>query len=227
MIFSSNMTVDTQFFLDGVLLDVVDHFTYLGFRIDRRLTFTDEITHITGKLASCSSVLSRCRCFLDTDTLYKLFNCLAVPYINYSHTFISFVSKRDFSKLQVAYENIGKVIFSCVNSNPDVAVWMSLKHRLYRMNLLFIFNIVHKSFAPALIFSLHYLNKTYNTRNKNTFVHPRVNKSVTTRAFYYWAPRIWDTLPASYRVDMSKERFKNYLDVLDLSQFVCSIPNFM
>jgi hypothetical protein len=183
-----------QIYYENTPLEQVNMFKYLGYSIDNKLNFSYETLSVISKLNKCAAILSRSRSFLDTNVLLKIFNCLAISYVNYAHIFIAFTNKSSLKKLVRCFNNIGSIIYHCSSKYLHVFNWIPLDIRLLIANLNFIHRIIYKSCCPPLKNIFTFRNKPYNTRSKNTFDHIRCNKKVTERAFKYWAPRLWDTL---------------------------------
>lgn len=210
MVFSPTCpSLDNLIFnIRGENIEIVDTFKYLGYHFDRRLSFTSEASHICAKLSRGSSIIARCKAFLDCKLLFNLFNCLILPYINYSHTMLAFTNKRDFLKLESIYNNVGKIIYSCVRSDLSRRNWLDLRFRILVSNYIFLYGIIYKFHAPPLADSLKPIEKKYFTRSTHSFLHPRSNKQSSCRMFRHWAPRLWDMLPVTLRSDVSDYGFR-------------------
>jgi hypothetical protein len=190
---------DIHFRINDTYIDIVDSYKYLGYVIDSRLSSKQTVRDVCSRMSTGIAVLSRCRSFLPHGVILLLSNSIILPHLYYSHFKTAFSTKADFMRLEASYNNVGKVIFSCVKRDLCDLDWLDIRQRLLFANIYFIFNIVHHSHAPPLLNTLLPINKKYNTRNAHSFTHPRVSKRATTIAFSYWVPRLWDSLPLTIK----------------------------
>lgn len=196
-----------QIFYNDTLLEHVNVFKYLGYTIDCKLNFSNETNTVISKLNKCAAIISRSRSFLDTDVLLKILNCLALSYINYAHTFITYTNKSSLNKLVRCYNNLGCTIYHCSTHCLHLFNWIPLDNRLLLANLTFIHRIIYNNCCPSLKYVFATRSRPYNTRLKNTFEHIRCNKKVTEGAFQYWAPRLWDNMDEDLKNSSNQRTF--------------------
>ena len=69
---------------DGVGVEQVNDFKYLGIVLDSRLTFEAHLSGLAKKIASRIGVLGRIRKYLPHDIRVMLYNALVLPYFDYA-----------------------------------------------------------------------------------------------------------------------------------------------
>ena len=187
-------------------LEFVKEFKYLGYYIDRSLSFNLECDEITKKLLRCASIVYRWNSILSEQSTKKIIECLAFCYLNYTHTFISFANITAQNRLCGSFKKIGSA-----HKNYH---WSSLYKHLQIANLGFLHLIVHCEHAPPL---RHYLlpqSHTHNTRHANTFRHQGFHKSKSKKAFSNWAPRLWNNLDNSVKAIKNHHTFMKHIKTL-------------
>ena len=75
--------LDTDLFIAGVKIDMVDKTKFLGVVIDPYLTFNAHISYIKGKVARGVGILNKCKRLLNASTLKTLYYSFLYPYFNY------------------------------------------------------------------------------------------------------------------------------------------------
>jgi hypothetical protein len=195
-------------------LEQVDSFEYLGYKLDNRLNFSEEVAKIITKLNKCTAILARCRPFLDTRALFNIFNCLALSYINYSHPFISNANTCVRNKITRCYNNVGAVMYHCSPKALALQNWIPLDCRLYLANLVFIHRIIRNNCCHSLCSVFVSRKRPYNTRSTFTYEHIRCNTKCMERSFEFWAPRLWDALPENMKNIGNSDTFSRHLKTL-------------
>ena len=76
-------TLDTDFIIDNVKIDMVEKTKFLGVMIDSYLNFNSHIMYIKGKIARGVGILNKCKKYLNESTLVTLYYSFVYPYFNY------------------------------------------------------------------------------------------------------------------------------------------------
>ena len=74
--------------IDGINIESVDHFNFLGLTLDSRMTWNNHTTNISNKI-KCSrtiGVLNRIKHFIPLIVRILLYNTLILPHFNYCIT---------------------------------------------------------------------------------------------------------------------------------------------
>lgn len=198
--------------VQGHAIDVVPVFKYVGYHFDEKLSFNHEVSTLVSKLNKCAGVLARCRTFLNYNTLQCIFNCLCLPYINYSHILLVHISRKNYDLIDRSYTNIGRVLHHCNSSDlMRFDDWTLLFRRLLFATICFIYRVVFDGCAPTLKLLLSSRKNTYNTRSNDDFTYTSICLSVSSKSFRFWAPRLWNILPESMRCHRNYIHFKKTL----------------
>ena len=70
--------------LDGVGLNKLEHTKFLGLEIDEHLSWRNHISEVTSKIAKNIGIINHLRKLVPGYILLTLYNCLVLPYLNYS-----------------------------------------------------------------------------------------------------------------------------------------------
>jgi hypothetical protein len=211
------------FSINGIPLETVHDFKYLGYNIDDRMNFNKESYSVSSKLGKCCALLARSRTFIDRKTLLLITESLAFSYLNYSHTFLFTTNKHTFCRLQQSYNNLAKVIFHTYSmSHCYDKHWLPLSKRLLISNFTFLYKVITFGHSPSLFNSLSYFQKphSYKTRCKAVLKPQHVCKKSSVKSFYYWAPLLWNSLPLEISSEKSFILFK-----AKMSHFICKLSN--
>jgi hypothetical protein len=86
MLFSLNNTLhDTKLSLviDGAVIDTVKTTTFLGVKIDNKLTFAEHLIQTCNKVSKSIGIIYKTSKFVNRATLIMLYNSLILPYLTY------------------------------------------------------------------------------------------------------------------------------------------------
>ena len=88
MLFSLSQHIRTRpipIVIDDSPISQVDKIKFLGVIIDDRLTWSEHISYISGKLSKSIGILKKVAKFLDNNCMLSLYYTLLYPYITYCH----------------------------------------------------------------------------------------------------------------------------------------------
>ena len=72
--------------IDGINIESVDHFNFLGLTLDSRMTWNNHTTNISNKCSRTIGVLNRIKHFIPLIVRILLYNTLILPHFNYCIT---------------------------------------------------------------------------------------------------------------------------------------------
>ncbi|ELT98366.1 hypothetical protein CAPTEDRAFT_135689 [Capitella teleta] len=84
MLFSlSNVLHDTKLSLviDGAVIDTVKSTTFLGVKIDNKLTFAEHLTQTCNKVSKSIGIIYKTSKIVNTATSIMLYDSLVLPYL--------------------------------------------------------------------------------------------------------------------------------------------------
>ena len=86
--------------IDGIQVEKVATFKYLGVKLDHHLSFKDHVAYVKGKTFAKIRLLGRLCRNLDRDTLMLLYKTLILPVFDYGDIVYHGISKADAESLQ-------------------------------------------------------------------------------------------------------------------------------
>ena len=78
-----NLNNDVNVKIDGVDIERVYVYKFLGVTIDHKLSWKPQIKHVKSKLSRSISVLGKAKHILDHNSLHILYCSMILPYLNY------------------------------------------------------------------------------------------------------------------------------------------------
>ena len=72
--------------IDGINIESVDHFNFLGLTLDSRMAWNNHTTNISNKCSRTIGVLNRIKHFIPLIVRILLYNTLILPHFNYCIT---------------------------------------------------------------------------------------------------------------------------------------------
>ena len=86
-------------YIQGHKFEKVSNFDFLGLTINETLSWKDHIDKVCTKISKVVGILSRCKRYLQSSVMLKIYNSLILSRINYGITCWGFDTKRVY-KLQ-------------------------------------------------------------------------------------------------------------------------------
>ena len=87
--------------INDIAIDRVECTTFLGVRIDDKLTWRNHIDHVNNKINKCIGIFYRLRRAFTRKWLTKLYNAQVLPHLNYCNIIWALVSPTVLNKLYV------------------------------------------------------------------------------------------------------------------------------
>lgn len=176
MIFSRNKSVPSiDLELNGIPLQKVNDFNFLGTSIDSALCWKPHLVKIAGKISKVVCLLSRLKKFLPNYILLKIYNALIVPHMNYSILCWGFTSTKRILTFQ---KKALKIITGTNMRTPSAPLFKSMN--LLRIDDLFLSGLLKFYFklnAQLLpdyfnSFNISRLSHDHQTRYKRIILPP-------------------------------------------------------
>jgi hypothetical protein len=136
-----------------------------------------------------------------------------MAFIHYYALVCSTANKTLTKRIVSQYNHCGSVIYNCYIYSLDSFEWPEYDNLVNKIKLLFLHKVIQCNFAPMLfeIMNSRNIPKRYALRNKYDLQIQRATKVIGTKSFSYWAPRIWNALPAELKCISSHNRFSQQL----------------
>jgi len=219
MIFSrKNCIVKQDVMIDNVIIDRVECTTFLGVKIDEKLTRKNHIDHVNNKVNKCIGIFYRLRHAFTKKWLLKLYNALVLPHLNYCNIIWASVFPSVLNKLYVTQKRALKLVMNLPLRTSSQYLFDLVKTPTV-MNI----NKIHTA-----IFMYKYVNDLLPRSFKNKFVSANQIHSYSTResclyrlplcrtehykcALQYRGPLIWNALPIDIRLALTLNSMKKSL----------------
>jgi hypothetical protein len=191
---------------------------FLGVFIDNILSFTPHIDHVIMKMKQASYILLKCRDFLPQKHLINLFNAIGLSHIIYcSPVYLDSCHKKQFRRLASRYVDTGRIILNLRKGSSRTYTlvtleWLTLEQITIRDRYLLTFKVIHNKLPTTLYAEFKQPNHSYITKSSHTdFSVSASNTTLGTKAFSYWAPRLWNALPLDTKLCSSFSQYERLI----------------
>ncbi len=207
---------------DGINLEQVTSYKYLGVMIDSSLSFNENTEYIYSKVIKRLGVLGRSRYFLSQELALYLYKQLILPLIDYGDVFYDGTSQKNsiiIQKLQnAALRRILKApqLTSTAGMHEDLSM-DKLHVRREKHICTEMYKIVHELYPRGLMSNIQMLEQVSSrvTRQSSALAlyvkKPRLE--LTKRSFFYRGPILWNKLPVYLQQAPTLECFKKLLNL--------------
>ena len=207
---------------NGLPLSQVEEIRYLGFILDRNLSWRKHCDIIACKLARGLGVLNRFQNFLPLKILLLLYFSLIAPYINYGCLIWASNFSCNFRRVQVlqnkAIRLIGRYDRGIDSTESLFRKFKILKVgeiRDYQIGV-FVFQCLN-GLAPDFFMNIFKPNSfyhDYSTRSADSLASEPRNTTRASQVTRHMGPSVWNSFPDSVRqaesVPQLKTRIKNH-----------------
>jgi len=202
------------FTTSGTCLRFSDTVRYLGVHLDSHLNFDSHINHITSssyihirKIRSIRKYLSQADC----EMLVHAFISSRLDMCNILFVGMSAINLDKLQKLQNAAIRIifQKKKNESVSDDIKSLHWLNIRQRITFKVLLTVYKLLHCDDAPATLLDLIRVKDPSTLQLEVNTFFPATNFG--KRAFRFFAPRQWNSLPATLRTTTGLETFKGQL----------------
>ena len=218
--FKANLGIDTLQTFSGEDIDFADNVKYLGAYLDDRLTMKHHINKITSHCYGILKNIKSMRSFMSQQQCEILVNATVTSRLDYSNALfynlgwsncLQKISKVQKYASQIILQKNHRQGFS-FRVRLETLHWLSVEKRIAFKILLLVFKCLH-NMAPQLLCSLLSVNTMGRFSDSNVFKTTLFYPTTTfgRRAFIYFAPRLWNALPAYIRTIQQIASFKTEL----------------
>jgi hypothetical protein len=220
--------------IDGVSIQFVREFNYLGIYFDCNITWKTHIKHIFNKISRTSGVLTKLKQYLPTEALKLLYNSLIFPYLNYGLLAWG-TSAGKLYKLQK------KVIRIIANAKYNAHTQpLFKKHEILTINdtlslqeLKFIYKFEHGTlpcYFRENMFRRQYEVHDHSTRHADNFQIPLSRHSFAKNSIRYRLPLTYNNCSLSIKEKIHTHSFQGYTryikkKIIDDYEDTCQLRN--
>ena len=185
-----------KYSLSGQPLSTVSSYSYLGVKLDSKLTWTNHVTDITSKSSKCLGMIKRTLGPCKPEVKQTAYNMLIRPKLEYSspiwnpHTFSQVKS---LERVQHSAARFVKNYYRRNTNSADLITalgWPTLeRRRIIKQATTFykiLNNIIEITPPPGLL---------TRSRTRGQYIAPRCRINAMVFSFYPRAIRIWNTIP--------------------------------
>lgn len=226
---SSNIVLPDVYF-NGVVLEWVDNFKYLGVFVDSRLSFSTHTMFLTRKISSVLGIMYASRSFLNTAALKTLYyslvySIIAPSIIIYGNTFNTHTNP-----IKILINKIVRLILN-VKYDANRVPLLSTNASYLKLGFLKFDDIrdffLLKFIRTALYFNPHLLEKyfsmyipyhSYNTRQFR-LISPPARTEILKRSTVFKCISLFNSLPDFLTVPMSHSKFKKLFKQFILERY--------
>ena len=215
MIFGSNCTLakvkEFDLKVDGVQIERVYSYTYLGLTLDPSLTFDKHVRKLIGRVSDKIKQLQKMRYFLNIEAATLVYKNMILPILEYGNIFLSAATKINRDRLQTL-QNRGLRIACNANKGTDKDVLhetcklqrLKVRRDLHLLSFMYTLRDNPSCRKPTLKYNI----KTRASSKCNFFLR-KPNTEKYKRCASYLGPKKWNALPAGVQNAGNKIIFKN------------------
>lgn len=126
-------------FIDGVKIEKVDHFKFLGVLLHENLNWTSHINSLCLKLTKTVAMLNRARHTLPESSLIMLYNSFFLSHLNYCSLVWSFTTETNLYRLKLIQKSAIRTITFQKFRSHTTPIFKSLK--ILPLDSLFLYKI--------------------------------------------------------------------------------------
>ena len=228
MLFTGKRNLKTNYALniDGILIEKVDHFKFLGIHLDNELRWNVHTHHIEKKIAGGLYALNSLKHMLPTCNLRSLYFALINSHLSYGCQLWGNTFDKHLHKLKVQQKKAIRIVCHALYNSPATPLFSQVQilkfEDLYKLQLnQFMFKLYHQTITAPLANIIKHNQDTHehNTRKKEDFIIPMYKHNLVYRSFLSTGPRLWSTIPVSFKTlkykpfcrNLKKHYLENYL----------------
>lgn len=220
MIVSKNATFDTALpviKINDEVIKRVKNVTYLGIKIDDKLTLKEQTLNCTKSAASKTNLLYRISKNLTFDTKKIIFNAIILPSFQYCSTIYLTSTKEEIRQMQVIQNRAMRLILNCdyMTSTKfmlEAMNWLSISQMIRYNVLIYIYKMLNGLLPKYLSSKLILTNTVHdrNTRQNNEYNLrlPNYSSALCQNTIFYKGVQMYNALPNVVKMSQSLNIFK-------------------
>ena len=219
MIISCNMIKNvSNISINGINLENVSSFKYLGITFDSKMSMNEHINHLKSRLSALCGITYRISMYLNTDSSYKFYYSMVYSAITYGIT----VWGGSLHKITY-FESLDKLHKKCIGnifkiSNNSECIYKKLSIlKLIDVYNYFIGLAIFKSISNGTLPFFHEflinneINHNHNTRLDHNYYLPEIRVNTCKTRFLYNAVKLYNDLTPSFFIEKTEPEFKKSL----------------
>ena len=209
--------------LEGVHIERVTTFKYLGVILDHKLDFTDQTCSVISRIKRTMYIIRRSSYYSSRKSSMLLFHALIMPTFAYAIEVWYCTNMTNRGSLELILRHCARIVLGDIGPRPMIS-----NSRLYELvnitplQLYFqfkvgclLYTIIHhtdKAYSARLFKPND--SKTYLLREPLPFIEQFTRRERSRVAICYWGPKFWNNLNScirdSHTLDEFKKRYSLY-----------------
>ncbi|XP_075163387.1 uncharacterized protein LOC142239829 [Haematobia irritans] len=182
---------------------------YLGFILNSRLSCSDHVSSVIGKIYLTLRNLRVTSAFTPVEIKRRLVVQLIVPVISYAAELYSGLDSHSMHKLRVAFNNATRYVyglsrFDSMTSWGSKVLGIDIIDYLKLRNMTFLHRLIVNK-LPCYLFDKLIFGQSNRCL---TLIIPRFKYVNSSRMFFINAVRLWNNLPYNVRCLINIDKFK-------------------
>ena len=187
--------------------------------LDSSLTMESQISFMCRSLIIELKRISNIRPFITLEATKKLITALMFSKLDYCNSLLFGLSGHKIKKLQIIQNHAARLIFNKSKRESAQPLlkelhWLNVENRIKFKAAVLVFKCLEGSAPFYLSEMLHFYTPPRTLRSSSDFkrlIVPQTKSKSGERAFYYYGPFIWNSLPIFVRESKTLEVFKKNL----------------
>lgn len=209
------------------IIERVKSIKYLGFEIDEKLDFNEQVNIVSKKLASKINVLYRVSDKITFDLRKVVYNSIILPHFDYCSTLYLNCTREQIEAMQKLQNRAMRYILKCDYRTPSEFMlktlnWMSVSQRINYNVIIFVFKMIKKLVPEYLYKKITYANEIHerNTRNRHEIRLPDIRTESARKCIFYNGIKLYNDIPNEVKnatsLNIFKKRLAMHIRELDL-----------
>lgn len=196
---------------------------FLGLTLDANLNYHKHIESVTKKVSTGVFILRTLKKFVSSEVLLSAYYGTIFPYLSYAVPVWGSESQRTLLLFRLQKKAI-RVIFSLPRGHSCREIFRT--NNILTFPSIYILETLLFVRKNISVFSSPSSNR-YTLRNTNDISIPRHSTSFFQKQFQYNAIKLYNSLPASLKIEQDHRAFKRGVKRMLLDEVVYSVRNFL
>ena len=203
--------------VDGVKIEQVQEFKYLGVIIDEHLTFSKHASYVTRKIAQKVNALGRVRKTLSKWSKVLIYKTIIVPHLNYCPTILFLLNNSEIATMQKRQNQALRIIldtnrYANINAMLDSLGILSVRQFIYFNTVIFVFKMIRGLMPKHLLDNCMTVDNVHDhfTRNANNFYIRPVRRTFDQKDLFHRELKLYNELPNHIKDCENLKTFKTY-----------------
>ena len=206
---------------DNISIPISTNIKTLGIYLDSKLTFNKHITSVIQSSNYHLRSIRHIRPLISLDLAASLSRCLILSKLDYCNSLLYNISQSELHRLQSIMNKAARITLDIPltstthhnNDNLATLHWLPMQFRVPFKIAVITYKILSTAQPSYLnqLTSVKTLNRTLRSSSAIVLQNSTPSTNISSRAFRYSAPTIWNSIPPSIRNSPSLSTFKSNL----------------